>query len=386
MNSFVYEYPIKVYFGEGCVKQHLEKRLKNYGKTVLLAYGGGSVKRNGIYEQITAVLKAAGKTVVDFPGIMPNPTYAKVQEGAALVREHHADFILAVGGGSVIDCCKIVAAQARSEQDIWEMEFSGHCYPNEWIPMGAVVTASGTGAEMNNGAVITNEEKKLKAGLLGAYADFALLDPAYTLSLPMKQVVSGAFDTLSHCMETYFGKPDHITLSDEIAEAVMRNTIRNLRLVIENSQSMEARSELMWASAMAENGILKIGKVTDFQAHQIEHQLGAYTDCNHGQGLAVIHPVLYRHIYESGTARFARFAQEVWGISPEGKNKQELALAGINALADFIKEVGLPTTLTEMGITDEGILKMVADTSNVTAGCCKKLECSEIFDILKECL
>lgn len=386
MNSFVYEYPVKVYFGEGCVGQHLKGLLEKYGKTVLMAYGGGSIRKNGIYEQITAVLEAAGKTVVDFAGIMPNPTYAKVQEGASLVRENHVDFILAVGGGSVIDCCKIVAAQAKTEQDIWEMEFSGHQYPHEWLPMGAVVTASGTGAEMNNGAVITNEEKKIKAGVWGAYADFALLDPAYTLSLPMEQVVSGAFDTLSHCMETYFGKPDHITLSDEISEAVMRNTVRNLRLVIQNPQDMEARSELMWASAMGENGILKIGKVTDFQAHQIEHQLGAYTDCNHGQGLAAIHPVLYRHIYESGIERFARFAKEVWGICPEGKNERELALAGIDALADFIKEVGLPTTLTEMGITDEGILKAVADTCNITAGCCKKLKPEEIFEILKECL
>lgn len=386
MDSFVYEYPVKVYFGEGCVGQHLKGLLEKYGKTVLLAYGGGSIRKNGIYEQITSALEAAGKMVVDFAGIMPNPTYAKVQEGTSLVQRNHVDFILAVGGGSVIDCCKIVAAQAKTEQDVWEMEFSRHQYPREWLPMGAVVTASGTGAEMNNGAVITNEEKKIKAGVWGAYADFALLDPAYTLSLPLEQVVSGAFDTLSHCMETYFGKPDHLTLSDEISEAVMRNTIRNLRLVIRHPQNMEPRSELMWASAMGENGILKIGKVTDFQAHQIEHQLGAYTDCNHGQGLAAIHPVLYHHIYEGAVGRFARFAKEVWGICSEGKDEQELALAGIDALAGFIKEVGLPATLTEMGITDEGILKAVADTCNITAGCCKKLNHDEIFEILKECL
>lgn len=202
----------------------------------------------------------------------------------------------------------------------------------------------------------------------------------------MGQVISGAFDTLSHCMETYFGKPDHIILSDEISEAVMRNVIRNLRLLIANPQDMEARSELMWASAMGENGILKIGKITDFQAHQIEHQLGAYTDCNHGQGLAVIHPALYRHIYENGIERFARFAKEVWGISPEGKSERQLALTGIDALTDFIREIGLPTTLTEMQITDESILKAVADTCNITAGCCKKLTRDEIFEILKECV
>lgn len=386
MNSFVYKYPVNVYFGEGCVKQHLATLLDGYGKTVMLAYGGGSVKKNGIYDEITGILRKAGKDIVEFAGIMPNPTYTKVQEGAALARENHVDLILAVGGGSVIDCCKIIAAQAKTDQDMWEMEFEDHQYLDEWIPMVAVVTASGTGSEMNNGAVITNNEKKIKAGLMGAYADFALLDPSYTNSLPIKQVISGAFDTLSHCMETYFGKPDEINLSDEIAEAVMRNTIRNLRLLIQNPKDMNARSELMWASAMGENGILKIGKITDFQAHQIEHQLGAYTDCNHGQGLAVIHPVLYRHIYQNNINRFARFAQEVWKISPEGKSSEELALAGIDALADFIREIGLPTTLTEMKITDESILKAVAETSNLTAGCCKKLDRSELFDILKECL
>jgi len=386
MDNFVYEYLVRVCFGKDCVRQHLRQLLECCWETVLLAYGGGSVRKNGIYDQIMGELKAADKSVVEFAGIMPNPTYAKVQEGATLVRENHVDFILAVGGGSVIDCCKIVAAQAKSSQDIWEMEFTDHRYPQEWVPMGAVVTASGTGAEMNNGAVITNEDKKVKAGLLGAYADFALLDPASTLSLPMGQVISGAFDTLSHCMETYFEKLDHVILSDEISEAVMRNVIRNLRILTENPQDMEARNELMWASAMGENGILKIGEVTDFQAHQMEHQLGAYTDCNHGQGLAVIHPVLYRHIYENNIGRFARFACEVWGISPKGKTEQELALAGIDALTDFIKEVGLPTTLTEIGITDEGILKAVADTCNITAGCCKKLTCDEIFEILKECV
>ena len=386
MNSFVYEYPIKVYFGERCVKQHLAKLLQTCGKTVLLAYGGGSIRENGIYEEITGVLKDAGKTIVEFSGIMPNPTYAKVQEGAALVRSHQADFILAVGGGSVIDCCKIVAAQAKESRDLWDMEFTDHQYPDKWIPMGTVVTASGTGSEMNSGAVITHEEKKIKAGLWGAHAEFALLDPAYTHSLPMSQVVSGAFDTLSHCMETYFGKPEQINVSDEIAEAVMRNTIRNLRRVIKNPLDMDARSELMWDSAMGENGILKIGKVTDFQAHQIEHQLGAYTDCNHGQGLAVIHPVLYRHIYKNNVRRFARFAQEVWNISPDGKSEEELALSGIEALAAFTKEIGLPTTLTEMKITDECILRAVADSSNITAGCCKQLSRDEIFEILKECL
>lgn len=386
MNPFIYEYPVKTFFGVGSVGKHLGTLLRGYGENILLAYGGGSIKKNGIYEELTAILRESGKRVTEFSDIMPNPAYRKVQEGAELVRRHQIDFILAAGGGSAIDCCKIVAAQAKLEQDIWEMEFTKHQYPDIWVPMGAVVTASGTGAEMNNGAVITNEEKKIKAGVLGACADFAVLDPAYTLSLPMEQVISGAFDTLSHCMETYFGKPEEICLSDEIGESVMRNTIRNIRILRNDPQSMTARSELMWASAMGENGILKIGKITDFQAHQLEHQLGAYTDCNHGKGLAVIHPVLYRHIYRNHAARFARFAKEVWNIPEEGKTEETLALEGIQALADFIREIGIPTSFTEMGITEESVLRAVADSSNISAGCCKKLSREEMFEILKECL
>lgn len=386
MNDFIYSYPTKVYFGDKAAAKALPAELEKAGKTVMLAYGGGSVKKSGVYDEIFGYLKAAGKEIVDFPGIMPNPTYKKVQEGAALAKEKGVDFILAVGGGSVIDCCKIIAAQAVTEQDIWEMEFKNHAYPSIFIPMGVIVTASGTGAEMNNGAVITNETVNVKARVLGAHADFAVLDVAYTMSLPEKQVISGAFDTLSHSMETYLGSPREITLSDEIAEAVMRNVIRNIRLLLKDIGDKEARTELMWASAMAENGILKIGKVTDFQAHQIEHQLGAYTDCNHGQGLAVIHPVLYRHIYKESVGQFARMAEKVWEIPAEGKSKEELAEAGIGALADFVKEIGLPSTLTQMGITDRDILKKVADTCNLTAGCCKKLSREEVLEILEECL
>ena len=192
----------------------------------------------------------------------------------------------------------------------------------------------------------------------------------------MQQVISGAFDTLSHAMETYFGKPDENNLSDDINEAVMRSVIRNIRILLTDPENYDARSELAWASAMAENGVLKIGKVTDFQAHQIQHQLGAYTNCNHGAGLAVIHPVLYRHIYKSGAARFARFAQNVWGIAPKGSD----------ALAAFIKEIGLLTTFTELGIPADTDFRAIADSTNVTAGCCKKLTHDEICEILQECL
>ena len=368
MNNFIFENKTKVYFGKGGVRESLGSLLGNYGETIMLAYGGGSIKRNGVYDEITGILNAAGMRVVEFSGIMSNPTYAKVQEGTKLARENHVDLILAVGGGSVSDCCKVISAQAKLDEDIWEMQYTKHKLPTMFIPLGTIVTVFGTGSEMNNGAVITHEEKKIKGALWGAQAEFAFLDPSYTLSVPMKQVISGAFDTLSHAMETYFGKPDENNLSDDINEAVMRSVIRNIRVLLTDPENYDARSELVWASAMAENGVLKIGKVTDFQGHQIEHQLGAYTNCNHGAGLAAIHPVLYRHIYKDDAARLARFAQNVWGIAPKSSD-EETALAGIDALAAFIKEIGLPTTFTELGIPDDTDLRAVADSTNITAGC-----------------
>ena len=206
MKDFVYEKIPKVYFGENALEKSLPAELKKVGKNVMLAFGGGSVKKTGLYDRVMKILKENGKEVVEFTDIMSNPTYNKVQEGAKLAKENNVDFILAVGGGSVIDCCKMVAAQAKTDEDIWKMEFEDRKFPTEFIKLASVVTASGTGAEMNNGAVITNEDKKLKAGMLGALSDFVILEPALTLTVPMKQVISGAFDTLSHCMETYFGK------------------------------------------------------------------------------------------------------------------------------------------------------------------------------------
>lgn len=385
MNNFTYQYPVKVCFGDDIAKTALATEFTKYGKNVLLAYGGGSVKKVGIYDEIMSVLKEAGKNVTEFAGIMSNPTYAKVQEGAALAKENGIDFILAVGGGSVIDCCKIVSAQAKMSEDIWDFEYARGGQPKEFIPMGAVVTAFGTGAEMNNGAVITNEDKKQKSPLWGAFYDFAVLDVGYTMTMPMKQVISGSFDTLSHCMETYLGSPRETNLTDEINEAVMRNVIKNMRATLQNPDDHFVRSELVWAAAMAENGILKLGKVTDFQCHMLEHQLGAYTDCNHGQGLAVLHPVLYRHMMPEANKQFARLATEVWGISPDRKTEEQLSESFITALADFIKEVGLPTTLSEMGIVNTD-LEAIAKSTIRTGGCVKKLTDEELLNVLKECI
>lgn len=385
MESFTYSYPVKVYFGEKAAENNLPAELAKVGENVMLAYGGGSIMKNGVYDELMAILKDAGKKVTEFTGIMSNPTYTKVQEGAKLARKYNIDFILAVGGGSVIDCCKVVSAQAKLDKDIWNFEYAEHGAPTEFIPMGAVVTAFGTGAEMNNGAVITNEEKKSKSPLWGAFYEFAILDPAYTMTMPMKQVISGAFDSLSHSMETYMGTPREVNLSDEINEATQRNIIRNIRATLKNPNDIQARSELIWAAAMAENGILKVGKATDFQCHMLEHQLGAYTDCNHGQGLAVLHPVLYRHMLPEAKKQFARLAVEVWNVDPEGKSEEELANAFVDELAAFIKEIGLPTTFAEMNISEDIDFKAVADTTILTGGCAKKFSREELLEVLLEC-
>ncbi len=382
MKRFDYEFPVRIHFGQGCFEDSLKQELQKYGKNVILAYGGGSLKRAGLYDRIVAMLGEAGKTVTDFGGIMPNPTLKKVQEGQQLARETKADLIFAVGGGSVSDCCKIIASPPTPLQGERGVD-------SRAIPLGVVVTASGTGSEQNNGAVITDEEKKVKGAMWGVFADFAILDPDLTKTVPMKQVISGAFDTLSHCMDTYFGHPHTCNLSDRINEAVQRSVIKNLKAIIARSAQGDAclsknpdddfaRSELMWASAMGENGILKLGKMTDFQCHMIEHQLGAYTDCNHGQGLAVLHPILYRHIYKSAEEKFRRWAQEVWLVQDADE--------GIDFLADFIREIGLPTTFTEMGIIlDDDTIRAIADSTIITPGCCKQLTPDEIVEILNEC-
>lgn len=381
MNKFTYTYPTRVYFGEGIAAEALNRELPQVGKTVLLAYGGGSIKRSGIYEEIRGLLTQAGKEVVDFAGIMPNPTYAKVQQGAQLARERQVDFILAVGGGSVVDCCKVIAVQAKTQEDIWNMEYASGKLPTSGIPMGAVVTASGTGAEMNSGAVITYEEKLWKGAILGSAPSFAVLDPLYTATVPPMQVLSGAFDTLSHAMETYLGNSDADNVSDDVALAIMRNTVVNMRRLLTDIKDMQARGNLMWDSAMAENGILKVGRLTDFQAHQIEHQLGAYTDCSHGQGLAVIHPAYYRHIAKDAPEKFARFAKEVFGA--------DTAEAGLEALTAFIQACGLPTKLSQLKSKAEitpAVLRQVADTCNIIQCNPRTLDREEIYQILLECL
>lgn len=389
MENFVFENSTKAYFGKKCVSQYLPDLLSQYGSRVVLAYGGGSIKRTGIYDEIRGILKDAGKDVVEFSGIMVNPTYDKVFEGAALARQHQADLILAVGGGSVMDCCKAVALAAVYDGDIWQDFWAkpGRIDVTP-VPLGIVMTTSGTGSEMNGGAVITNEALKIKTGrdYPQLNARFALLDPLYTYTVPKKQMISGAFDSFTHMMETYFSAPDEDNVSDSLNEALMKSVVRNLRKAIADPEDYEARSNLVWASTMAENRILKLGKQGDFQGHILEHALGAFTDCNHGCGLAVLLPVYYRHIEAAGAKKFARFATEVWGFSPEGKTLAERANDGVEALVSFVKEIGLPTTLRELGMTEDqkDLLPKIAATCVASPGSYKHLDGEEILDIFKE--
>lgn len=388
MNNFIFENTTKVYFGKGCVKEYLRCLTKAYGDTIMLCYGGGSIKKNGIYDEIIGILEAAGKIVVEFHGIMANPTYAKVLEGAKLAREKDVSLLLGIGGGSVMDCCKAISVAARYDGDVWADFFARPGVFNfEPLPLGVIVTVAGTGSECNGGAVITNEDLKIKTGrdYPKCNPEFALLDPTYTYSVPKKQMVSGSFDNLSHIMEIYFSEPNEDNVSDDISEALMRSVIRSLRTAVQNPQDYTARSNLLWTAAMAENRIIKLGKRTDFQCHQMEHQLGAYTNCNHGEGLAVLHPVYYRHIYKYGLPKFKRYATEVWGISADGKTDEEISLAGVEALADFIKEIGLPTTLREIGVTEQTDLKEIADSVNIVAGSYKQMTHKEILEIFEEC-
>lgn len=388
MNNFIFENATKTFFGKGCVNEYLACLSGHYGNTVMLCYGGGSIKKNGVYDDVMACLQKAGKTVIEFPGIMANPTYAKVLEGAKLARENKVGLLLGVGGGSVMDCCKAISMAAVYDGDIWaDFWARPGVIDFEPLPLGVIVTVAGTGSEMNGGAVITNEALKVKTGrdYPKCNPKFALMDPTYTYSVPKQQLVSGGFDILSHIMETYFSEPNEENVSDDISEALMRGVIRDLRASIKNPQDYTARSNLMWESTMGENRIIKLGKRMDFECHQMEHQLGAYTNCNHGAGLAVLHPVYYRHIYKDGLSKFQKFAVNVWGISPDGKTDEELARAGVEALADFIQEIGLPTTLRELGVNETIDLEAIANSCNLAPGSYKKMTHEEILEIFREC-
>ena len=355
----------------------------------MVVCGNDSVKKSGIYDEVVSILNRTGKQLAEFPGITANPTYAEVLEGAKLARKHRAGLLLGVGGGPVMDCCKAISIAARYEGEAWENFWARPGILDfEPLPVEVIVTEAGTGSECSGKAVITNQTLRVKTGrdYPKCNPKFALMDPSYTLSVSKSQMVSGGFDTLSHIMEIYFSGPDEDNVSDDMAQALMGNVIRNLRAAIENPENYTARSNLMWAGAMAENRIIKLGKRADFQCRQMARQLEAYADCDHGGGLAVLQPVYYRHIYKDGPGKFKRFAAEVWGISPEGKTDEEIACAGIDALKDFIWEMGLPATLRELGVDENTDLKAIADSCAIVSGGYRRLTHGEIFEIFRECL
>ncbi len=388
MYDFIYSYPTKVFLGEGITEKKLQEVLPLLGDRIMVVYGGGSAVRNGSLDKVSRLIGESGRELIAFSGIMPNPVYSKIQEGAALARTKAVTGILALGGGSVIDACKIIALQASNSADVWEAEIhhTGTITAPS-LPLGAIVTASGTGSEMNNGAVITNEEEKVKTGLWGEAPLFAFLDYDFMKTVPANQVLSGAFDTLCHAIETYLGTSSEHCVSDDLALAVMRNTVVNIERIIKDIHDKDARSELMWDSAMAENGILKIGRQTYFQAHMIEHQLGAYTDCNHGEGLAVIEPALCRMMIQEGAGKLSRFAETVMNV--KGKSDEESAALGIDALEDLIRRMGLPLSFSKLRtrnhITDQ-MLEKVAESTVILKSGPILLGKDEILDLLRRCM
>lgn len=387
--NFVYSNPTKLYFGDEA-KKNLTEALDGFGKKVMLTYGGGSIKRNGVYDDVIAALAAAGKEVVELPGVMPNPTIEKVKEGCKLARENNVDLILAVGGGSTVDYAKAVSVSAWYDGDAWERFWLHQEDPEPGehiIPVGAVLTMAGTGSEMNGGSVITNHAAKLKIGKVfgdDVMPKFAVLNPKYTFSLPHRQMVAGIFDTMSHIMEQYFSGDDDST-SDYLAEGLMRSVVASSRVAVKDPENYEARSNLMWSATWALNTLISEGKSEDWMVHMIGHAISAYTDATHGMTLSGISVAYYRFIMKYGVKRFARFARVVWNIDAGDMTEEQLAAAGIDALAAWIKEIGAASEISSLGVSEE-MLDGIASATIILNGGYKKLTHDEIVAILKESL
>lgn len=384
--DFSYQNPTRIHFGKKAIDK-LAGELREYGKNILLVYGKASIKKIGLYDQVMNILQAEGKTVVELAGINANPRYTQLLEGARLVRKHNIDLILAVGGGSVIDCAKGIACAAYAEGDVWQRYYvNQEPVTNHVVPVGSILTMAGTGSEMNSGSVITNEAENLKIGRVYPLAlvtpRFSILNPEYTYSVPKYQMISGIFDIFSHLMEQYFSGDDDCT-SDYLIEGLMLSLISASRKAIVNQEDYEARSNIMWCATMGLNKILGLSKTQDWEVHMIEHQLGAYTDCAHGIGLAIISPAYYRYIYRDGLHKFVRYAKHIWGVEDKGQGDEAIALEGINRLEAFIAELGIPATLREVGATEE-MLPLIANSTALGGGY-KQLNAEDILAILKAC-
>lgn len=388
LGNFSYCNPAKLYFGDQSL-DYLNTELPKYGKNVVLIYGGGSIKKNGIYDDVIKILEAQGKNVAEIAGVMPNPTLAKLYEGIEIARKHQADLLLAVGGGSVCDYAKAVSVSVNCEEDPWEKYFVRFEEPScETLPVGCVLTMAGTGSEMNAGCVITNQETKQKIGHV--FADekiiprFAILNPRYTMTLPHRQMVAGIYDIFNHICEQYFSGEDDNT-SDYISEGLMRSVLHASRIANKNPQDYEARSNLMWTATWALNTLIAKGKSTDWMVHMLGQAVGAYTNATHGMTLAAVSLPYYRHILPYGLPKFKRFAIEVWKVNPEGRTDEEIAEEGLKAMEDWMKELGLAMKISELGATKD-MIDGIADATLLLEGGYKVLKREEVVAILKESL
>ena len=385
LGDFCYANPTRLYFGENALG-HLRDELPKYGSRVLLVYGGGSIKKYGIYEQVVDILKACGKEIVEDAGVMPNPTVDKLYEGCRRARDGQVDLILAVGGGSVCDYAKAVSVSAYCREDPWEKYYRrmGEV-DNPIIPVGCVLTMVGTGSEMNGGSVITNPAEKRKVGHVfgdNVFPRFSILNPVFTYTLPRYQMVAGFFDILSHILEQYFSGTDDNT-SDYIMEGLLRSLIHSTRIAASNPTDYEARSNIMWIATWALNTLVAMGKSTDWMVHMIGQSVGAYTDATHGMTLSAVSMPYYRFIMPFGLPKFKRYAIQVWGVSPAGKSDEEIAGEGLDRMEKYMKEMGLVMNLRELGVTDD-MLEGIADGSFIMEGGYKTLSHEEIVGILKE--
>ena len=383
MKDFVYQMPVKVYFGKNSVKRYLKDELKHYGKNIMLAYGQESIKRNGIYDEVIELLGECGKNIIDFPGISANPTYEKVLDGIRLYKENNVDLILAIGGGSVIDCCKVICSGTEINEDIWEDQLEKGVIPENMGNFAVILTLSGAGAEMDCLGAVTYEKRHEKKTLTGPYAKFVIEDPNYIMTVPLKVFMPGVFDSLTHCMETYFGKTTNV--SDLLNEGLMKDIIYNMRELIHGNDSLEVRSNLMWDSSLVQTFLFNVGKPGDFQAHKIENALGAYSHGTHGQQLAVIQPAYYRAVYKGDISKFARFSRVIMEIHDKD-SEENIALKGIEALEKLIKEAQLSTTFTELGYElTEDIARTVSQTCEISNTGPRELTREEIYELLLRC-
>ena len=386
LGNFTYCNPTKLYFGEDSLA-NLNTELKKYGQNIVLIYGGGSIKKNGIYDEVMAILKEEEKNVAEIAGIMPNPTVEKMYEGVAIARNHKADFILAVGGGSVCDYAKAVSVSVHCEENPWEKYYLKFEEPAcEIIPVGCVLTMVGTGSEMNTGAVITNHDAKLKIGHV--FADekimpkFSILNPKYTLTLPHYQMISGIYDIFNHICEQYFSGEDDNT-SDYISEGLMKSVIHSSRIANRNPQDYEARSNIMWSATWALNTLVAKAKSTDWMVHMLGQSVGACTDATHGMTLSAVSLPYYKHIMPYGLTKFVRFAKNVWNVDTTGKSDEQVASDGLQAMENWMKELGLVMNITELGATEDMIPDLVKATI-VMPGGYKVLNADEIEQIFRE--